>query len=224
MRLTLCQFNNRGSSVSVDERCWLEALPHSSPCSPDTHHSTGHPAFLYILKTPVQPSVRKGNLKSRDNCPERCHDCLQASTVWLALSPLRRARGRRASHPPSRCSRDSSASPFPYNCRVPAHPKTIHHGRRDVGRPLNIPGTQMHSLPTPKSFWDPNLWHLEISGCFAVSLKRCSNSSWEMGLKLTEMKENLSANFIVVVETSFACGKAKSNTSLIGMTCYKGDI
>lgn len=45
-----------------------------------------------------------------------------------------------------------------------------------------------------------------------------------MGPKLTEIKENLSANFVVVAETNFARGKAKSNTSLIGMTCYKGDI
>lgn len=103
---------------------------HSSPCSPATRHSAGHPAFLHILKTLVQSSVRKGSFNSRDNCPERCHDSLQASTVWLALSPLRRATGRRVSHLLSRCSRDSSASPFPYNYKVPAHPKTTQHGKK----------------------------------------------------------------------------------------------
>lgn len=42
-----------------------------------------------------------------------------------------------------------------------------------------------------------------------------------MGPKPTEIKEDLSANFIMAMETSFARGKAKSNSSFIGMTCYK---
>lgn len=68
------------------------------------------------------------------------------------------------------------------------------------------------------------LSHLEICECFAVALNRYCTSPGKTGPKAPEIKTDLPGNFVLAMETSFACDKAKNNARVTEMTYCKGYI